>query len=115
MGVLCSSDMPRKFTIDEFFAKLPLPANVKWKDGVWDIEPFAKGGVKLVFFAPKGADYQTFHDEDEFYFIARGSGDIVIDGGVSSFVAGDAFFVPAKLPHHFENFSDDFATWAIFF
>ena len=104
-----------KFTVDEFLAKLPLAADEKWKDGVWDIEPFEKDGVKLVFFAPRGKDYQTFHDEDEFYFITRGSGELIIDGVMSVFEAGDVFFVPAKVPHHFVNFSDDFATWAVFF
>jgi mannose-6-phosphate isomerase-like protein (cupin superfamily) len=104
-----------KFTIDELAAALPLPGNEKWKDGVWDVEPFEKGSVRLVFFAPRGTDYQTFHDEDEFYFIARGSGQIVIDGETFDCAAGDAFFVEANVPHHFENFSDDFATWAVFF
>lgn len=104
-----------KFTIEELLAKLPLPADEKWKDGVYDIEPFAKAGVSLVFFAPRGTDYQTFHDRDEFYFIARGSGDLIINGGTFSFAAGDAFFVPANVSHRFENFTDDFAAWAIFF
>ncbi len=104
-----------KFTIDELLLKLPLPADKKWKDGVWDIEPFEKGGVKLVFFAPRGKDYQTFHDEDEFYFIARGTGELIIDGVSNPFEVGDVFFVPAKVPHHFEDFSDDFATRAVFF
>lgn len=104
-----------KFTIDEFLAKLPLPADEKWKDGVFDIEPFKKGNVSLVFFAPRGTDYQTFHDEDEFYFIARGSGELIIDDERFSCAVGDVFFVSAKVSHHFENFTDDFATWAIFF
>jgi mannose-6-phosphate isomerase-like protein (cupin superfamily) len=104
-----------KFTIDEFLASLPLPATDKWKNGVWDIEPFQKDGVKLVFFAPKGKDYQTFHDDDEFYFIARGSGELVIDEVSNVFTAGDVFFIPAEVPHHFANFSEDFATWAVFF
>ena len=104
-----------KFTIDEFLAELPKPANEKWIDGVWDVEPFAKNGVKLVFFAPRGVDRQTFHDEDEYYFIARGSGEIVIDGVCFACETGDALFVPARAEHHFENFSDDFATWAVFF
>ena len=104
-----------KFTVEEFLRKLPLPANDKWKDGVWDVEPFEKDGVKLVFFAPPEQDYQTFHDEDEFYFIARGIGELIIDGVTNQFEAGDVFFVPANVPHRFENFSDDFATWAIFF
>ena len=104
-----------KFTVDEFLVKLPITASEKWKQGVWDVEPFKKGNVSLVFFAPRGIDYQTFHDEDEFYFIARGTGDLIIDGERNLFEAGDVLFVVAKVPHHFENFTDDFATWAIFF
>lgn len=69
----------------------------------------------LVFFAPEKTDYQTFHDENEYYFIARGSGELMIDGERFPTAAGNAFFVPAKVPHHFENFTDDFATWALFF
>ena len=104
-----------KFTIDEMLGQLPLAATEKWKDGVWDVEPFERSGVKLIFFAPKGADHQTYHDEDEFYFIVRGSGEIVIDGDRATFKAGDAFFVAAKVEHRFENFTEDFATWAVFF
>lgn len=104
-----------KFTIEEFLKQLPLPANEKWKEGIWDIEPFKKGNVSLVFFAPSGNDYQTLHEEDEFYFIARGSGELVIDKETFKCETSDAFFVPAQMPHHFENFTDDFATWAIFF
>ena len=104
-----------KFTIDEFLSKLPLPADEKWKDGVCDIEALRKKNVSLVFFAPRGTDYQTFHDEDEFYFIIRGWGELTIDDKTFSCETGDAFFVTAKVSHHFENFTDDFATWAIFF
>lgn len=104
-----------KFTVEEFHKKLPLPANDKWKQGVWDVEPFRKGDVSLVFFAPKEVDHQTAHDDDEFYFIARGSGDIVIGEERHQFTPGDTFFVEAGVEHRFENFSSDFATWAIFF
>jgi mannose-6-phosphate isomerase-like protein (cupin superfamily) len=104
-----------KLTLHESLAKLPLPANEKWKEGVWDIEPFKKGNVSLVFFAPRGIDHQTFHEEDEFYFIVRGTGELIIEGEKFAFEVGDSFFVPAKVLHHFENFSEDFATWAVFF
>ncbi|HEX6124001.1 MAG TPA: cupin domain-containing protein [Pyrinomonadaceae bacterium] len=103
-----------KFTIDELLSKLPLPGNEKWKEGVWDLEPLKKGGARLVFFAPRGKDYQTAHDEDEFYFIARGSGSLVIGDVTFECSAGDAFFVDAGVPHHFEEFTTDFATWAVF-
>ena len=104
-----------KFTIDEFLSKLPLPADEKWKDGTWDLEPFEKDGVTLVFFAPRGVDNQTHHDKHEFYFIVRGGGELVIGDERQTCAAGDAFFVEAFREHHFENFSDDFATWAVFF
>src|SRR5688572_8444159 len=104
-----------KFTISELSEKLPLPPNEKWPDGVWDLEPFEKNGVRLVFFAPRGRDRQTFHDDDEFYFIARGAGELIMNDERIPFTAGDAFFVPAKVPHRFENFTEDFATWAVFF
>lgn len=104
-----------KFTVEEFLEKLPLPATAKWKEGTWDVEPFKKKGVQLVFFAPRGTDHQTFHDKDEFYFIVRGTGELVIENESFPCEVGDAFFVPAKKVHHFENFTDDFATWAIFF
>jgi mannose-6-phosphate isomerase-like protein (cupin superfamily) len=104
-----------KYTVAEMRAKLPLPANDKWKNGVWDIEPFKKGAVSLVFFAPRETDFQTSHEEDEFYFIACGSGEIVIGDERQSFQPGDAFFVEAGTEHHFENFTDDFAAWAVFF
>ncbi len=104
-----------KFTIEEFLEKLPLPANEKWKDGVFDVEPFKKGNVTLVFFAPRGTDYQTFHEEDEFYFIVRGAGELVVENERFDCKIGDALFVEAGKPHHFENFTGDFATWAVFF
>lgn len=104
-----------KYAIEDLLAKLPLPANEKWKEGVWDVEPFKKNNVSLVLFAPKETDYQTFHDEDEFYFIIRGTGKIIIDDEEFDCDIGDAFFVPAKVEHCFEDFTEDFAAWAVFF
>lgn len=104
-----------KFKPDEMMKRLPLPATEKWKEGVWDIEPFEKGGVKLIFFAPRNKDYQTSHEEDEFYFIISGTGRIRIGENTFAFEPGDVFFVPKGIPHNFTEFSDDFATWAVFF
>jgi mannose-6-phosphate isomerase-like protein (cupin superfamily) len=104
-----------KFTAEEFRDRLPLPGNEKWKHGIWDVEAFRKGKVSLVLFAPRGEDFQTVHDEDEFYFIVSGSGELLIEDQRNKFHAGDTFFVPAGVFHHFENFTDDFVTWAVFF
>lgn len=104
-----------KFTYDEMLRRLPLPATEKWTEGVWDLEPFEKRGVRLVFFAPRGTDHQTSHEQDEFYFVVRGQATLTIEGESEPAMTGDAFFVPAGAEHRFMNISTDFATWAIFF
>jgi mannose-6-phosphate isomerase-like protein (cupin superfamily) len=110
-----AEEIEMKFTFEEFLGKLPLPADEKWKEGVWFANAFTKGDFELEFFAPRGKDYQTPHDKDEFYIVARGTADLLIENERFSCAAGDALFVPAQTAHHFENMSDDFATWAIFF
>jgi quercetin dioxygenase-like cupin family protein len=37
-----------------------------------------------------------------------------IDGTEHEFAPGDAFFVPAGVPHRFTRFSEGFATWVVF-
>ena len=70
---------------------------------------------RLLLFAPDSQDSQTPHTQDAFYIIVSGSGTFRRGEGSVSFVAGDALFVPAQMPHRFESFSDDFQTWVIFF
>ena len=103
------------FSPDSFLKQLPLPATEKWKDGVWNMEAFRHGTLSLEIFAPKTADYQTPHAQDELYVVIRGSGEFVKEGQRCVFQAGDALFVEAGKEHRFENFSDDFVTWVIFY
>ena len=70
---------------------------------------------RLLLFSPEGEDRQTPHTQDEIYIVVSGSGNFRRGEETVSFVAGDALFVPAQMPHRFENFSDDFQTWVIFF
>jgi mannose-6-phosphate isomerase-like protein (cupin superfamily) len=72
-------------------------------------------GVETEYYAPRGLDPQTPHDRDELYFVARGSGWFVTGDQRHRFSAGDLIFVPAHAEHRFEEFSDDFATWVVFF
>jgi uncharacterized protein YjlB len=37
------------------------------------------------------------------------------DGQTVSFEKGDFLFAPAGVKHRFEDFSDDFLTWVIFY
>lgn len=104
-----------KFTPEEFRARLPLPADEKWEDGVWFANAFTKGDFELEFFAPSGRDYQTPHERDEFYIIVSGTADLIKPSEIINCATGDAMFVAAGDEHHFENISKDFATWVIFF
>jgi mannose-6-phosphate isomerase-like protein (cupin superfamily) len=73
------------------------------------------GSMKLRYYAPRGADPQTPHDQDELYVIATGRGTFFIGGQRVPFDPGDVLFVAARVEHRFESFSDDFATWVVFY
>src|SRR5438067_13343839 len=76
---------------------------------------FAHGTLAVEIYAPRGADPQQPHARDEAYIIARGSGEFVYRNERIKFAPGDFLFAAAGVPHRFENFSDDFSTWVIFY
>ena len=73
------------------------------------------GTLELGCYAPRGSDPQQPHDQDEIYIAQSGSGTFVLDGKRQPFETGEALFVPAGVTHHFENFTDDFAAWVVFY
>jgi mannose-6-phosphate isomerase-like protein (cupin superfamily) len=73
------------------------------------------GTMELGFYKPDGVDPQQPHDQDEIYIVQSGSGTFVIGDERKPFSQGEALFVPAGAAHRFENFSDDFATWVVFY
>ena len=82
-------------------------------------KPFVKllehGTMYVEYYAPEFEDLQTPHDQDEIYVIHQGEG-VFLNGGVRhNFEAGDVLFVPAGVEHRFEEFSENFATWVIFY
>jgi mannose-6-phosphate isomerase-like protein (cupin superfamily) len=103
-----------KIPFEELKAKLPLPATPRWPQGVWDIEALKHGSMSVVLFAPQGRDYQDSHGQDELYVVLSGHGTLVLNDSSIPFSQGDVLFVPAGEHHHFESFSPDFVTWAIF-
>ena len=76
---------------------------------------FEHGTLKLEMYAPQGCDAQTPHARDEVYVIARGTGVFECAGTRTRFACGDSLFVPAGAEHRFAEFSDDFATWVMFY
>jgi mannose-6-phosphate isomerase-like protein (cupin superfamily) len=103
-----------RIPLDELKGKLPLPPTSLWPQGVWDIEAFQHGSMSVVLFAPQGRDHQDAHEQDELYVVLSGTGTLVLDKSRIPFSQGDVLFVPARHRHHFESFTSDFVTWAIF-
>ena len=73
------------------------------------------GSMQVEYFAPEDVDTQTPHKQDELYFIASGNAIFNRNSERIHCKTGDVLFVPAGMQHKFENFSDDFATWVVFY
>lgn len=73
------------------------------------------GTMTLRWYAPRGRDDQKPHDQDELYIVAHGTGRFVREGQRVEFGPGDVLFAAAGEEHRFEDFSDDFATWVVFY
>jgi mannose-6-phosphate isomerase-like protein (cupin superfamily) len=73
------------------------------------------GTMSVEIYRPVKTDLQTPHLQDELYVVISGMGDFLNDGKRANFAPGDVLFVAAGLEHRFENFTDDFVTWVIFF
>lgn len=75
----------------------------------------AHGSMIAEWYAPRGEDHQQPHTRDELYVIAAGSGWFVHGDERHPFTVGDLLFVPAGVAHRFEEFTDDFGVWVIFY
>jgi mannose-6-phosphate isomerase-like protein (cupin superfamily) len=74
-----------------------------------------RGTLELGFYKPDGIDPQQPHTQDEIYVIQSGSGYFVLGNERQPFETGEALFVPAGAMHRFEDFTDDFAAWVVFY
>ena len=88
---------------------LPLP------EGRRSSEILVDGDLELRLYAPKGHDPQTPHDRDELYIVASGHGKFRAGNKIEPFAPGELLFVAAHEIHRFEDFSDDFAAWVVFY
>lgn len=89
--------------------------SVPTRDGKRWAALFLHGTLEVEIYAPRDSDPQNPHEKDEVYVVAQGSGDFVCGAERVKFVVGDLLFVPAGEAHRFENFTDDFAAWVIFY
>ena len=98
-----------KLTISHALSQLPTATGEQF------INVLNHGTLEIEMYAPKGHDPQTPHDKDEVYIIAAGSGWFVNGKSRHPFETGQVLFVAAGVEHRFENFTDDFSTWVIFY
>ena len=98
-----------RLTPAEWLAKLPGP------DGARFVLAFEHGTLAIELYAPRGGDPQKPHTRDEAYVVISGSGTFVHGDRRDAFGPGDFLFVPAGMPHRFEDFSDDLAVWVLFY
>ena len=90
-------------------------AAVAAKTDARSVELFRHGTLTVEMYAPRGHDPQTPHAQDEIYVIAKGHGQFFDGEKLIRVSTGDLLFAAAGQPHRFENFSDDFATWVMFY
>ncbi len=90
-------------------AKIPTPEGKRY------VPVFTHGSLLVEFYIPRGTDPQQPHHRDEVYVVISGSGTYQHGEQRVPFGPGDFLFASAGVPHRFENFSDDFATWVIFY
>lgn len=93
---------------------LPKIATRRWPLGVFDQEVWSLDGASLSIFAPTPTDFQTAHQQDEIYCVARGSATLHLEKRDIPAQVGAAIVVAAGTPHRFIDMSDDFAAWVIF-
>ena len=94
--------------LEDGLARLP-------RDGKRFVPVFKHGSLLVEIYAPRGTDPQTPHTRDEVYIVASGSGTFVTPDKRQAFKTTDFLFVPEGVEHRFEDFSDDFAVWVLFY
>lgn len=109
-GKLNSQSIPViKHRFDSLVEKIP------GEKGERFAQALANNSVAVFLYAPRGKDMQQPHNRDEFYIVAKGTGNFWCDGTSCTFFEGDLLFAPAGKEHRFENFSDDLIVWVVFY
>ena len=99
----------RRVTVEEALLHLPGPKGERFA------ALLEHGSLVVEIYAPRGHDPQTPHTRDEVYIVISGSGYFVNGATREPFNTGDLLFVPAAVPHRFEDFTDDLTVWVIFY
>jgi mannose-6-phosphate isomerase-like protein (cupin superfamily) len=76
---------------------------------------FRHGTLLVKYYAPRGTDLQTPHTRDELYVVAQGRGVFFNGKSRQPCAPGDLLFAAANTAHRFEEFTDDFGVWVMFY
>jgi mannose-6-phosphate isomerase-like protein (cupin superfamily) len=102
--------MPKhRLSVKDGLARLPGAKGERF------VELFRHGTLSVELYAPRGADPQSPHSRDEVYAIVQGTGWFRNGPERHPFEPGDVLFVPARVDHRFEDFSDDLVVWVFFY
>lgn len=108
-----------KANYQTLLAALPQPPSDDYPNGTPFVRGLAHGSMSVELFAPGtsvlGRDIQQPHTQDELYVIQRGRSAFWLEGRRADVQPGDVLFVPAGAAHRFEEFSQDFVTWVVFY
>jgi mannose-6-phosphate isomerase-like protein (cupin superfamily) len=107
---LIDAAAPGRWTLARATALLPPDGTTPRSAAVYE-----HGSLLLKLFAPHRADPQQPHTRDEIYVVAQGKGWFVNGPARHPFGVGDVLFVPARVVHRFEDFSDDLMLWVVFY
>ena len=78
-------------------------------------EIFVDGDLEVRFAAKPTNGPQVPHERDELYFVAAGTGRYRVEDKVTAVGAGDVLFCAARVAHGFEDISEDFCVWVLFY
>jgi hypothetical protein len=78
-------------------------------------EVFIDGDLEIRFAARPTNGPQVPHQRDEVYVVAAGTGGYRVQDTVTEVAPGDILFCAAHLEHGFEDISDNFCVWVIFY
>jgi mannose-6-phosphate isomerase-like protein (cupin superfamily) len=84
-------------------------------EGSRSAEVFRDGDLSIRFTRLPTAGQQVPHPQDEFYIVASGTARYRWDGGETTIGPGDLMFAAARTPHGYDQFSDDFSVWVVFY
>jgi mannose-6-phosphate isomerase-like protein (cupin superfamily) len=103
-----------KASLTDILSRIPGAPSKQWPEGERYAEALAHGSMSLGLYAPVGRDPQTPHSQDEVYIVRTGRAEFMLAGQLHPCAAGDALFVAAGVAHRFQNLSEDFSTWVVF-